>query len=144
MTDSDEIREPRGLPVFVVDGATFDDFAGFQRVVTALLDNYSWTGSLDAFNDILRGGFGTPENGWIWQWVNADLSRGALGYPATAARLQEILQTCHPANRREIAERLRAAELGEGPTLFDELVEIIKSHGPGGAEAEDCVFLELR
>ena len=30
-----------------------------------------------------------------------------------------------------------------GPTLFDEIVEIIREHGPGGREPEDGVILEL-
>ncbi len=36
-----------------------------------------------------------------------------------------------------------AAQRGEGPTLFDILVEIIRSHGPGGDEADEGVLLEL-
>jgi len=32
--------------------------------VVQLLRDYTWRRNLDAFNDILGGGFGTPDNGW--------------------------------------------------------------------------------
>jgi RNAse (barnase) inhibitor barstar len=72
-TDSD------ALPVLVVDGANFSDLDGFAREFSKLLRDYAWRGNLDAFNDILRGGFGTPEDGWLLRWLNSDLSRAALG-----------------------------------------------------------------
>lgn len=130
-------------PILVVDGSRFDDFAGFAREFTRLLDDHDWRGSLDAFNDILRGGFGTPEDGWTLRWINSARSRSALGYAATAQRLETLLATVHPTNLDWFQERLAAARRGEGPTLFDEIVEIIRSHGPGGAEAASGVVLEL-
>jgi RNAse (barnase) inhibitor barstar len=51
------------LPVLVIDGANFTDFDGFAAEFSRLLGNYTWRGNLDAFNDVLRGGFGTPEHG---------------------------------------------------------------------------------
>jgi hypothetical protein len=35
------------------------------------------------------------------------------------------------------------AQHGQGPTLFDEVVEIIRDHGPGGRECDDGITLEL-
>jgi hypothetical protein len=32
---------------------------------------------------------------------------------------------------------------GEGSTVFDWLIEIIRDHGPGGSESEDGVILDL-
>src|SRR5437667_7339532 len=40
-----------------------------------VLSNYDWQGNLDAFNDLLRGGFGTPEGGLILVWLNSEASR---------------------------------------------------------------------
>jgi hypothetical protein len=39
--------------------------------------------------------------------------------------------------------QLRPFPVALGPTLFDEIVEIIREHGPGGRESEDGVVLEL-
>ncbi|MFS8098726.1 barnase inhibitor [Lentzea alba] len=132
------------LPVLVVDGDLFSDFGGFAREFSKLLDDHVWKESLDAFNDILRGGFGTPERGWIFRWLNSDRSREALGYEATLKRLERMLVTCHPTNREHVQARIDSARRAEGPTLFDEIVEIIQIHGPGGSESADNVILELR
>jgi hypothetical protein len=110
---------------------------------TRLLDGHTWRGNLDAFNDILRGGFGTPETGWVLRWLNSDLSRAVLGYQATARRLERLLLTCHPSNRARIEAEILRARGGQGPTLFDEIVDIIRAHGPGGAESDDAILLEL-
>jgi RNAse (barnase) inhibitor barstar len=134
---------PANVPVLVIDGASFRDFEGFQREFSALLEDYTWHGNLDAFNDILRGGFGTPETGWVLRWLNSDLSRRALGYEATLERLEARLKACHPSNVDHFRQRIDMARRGEGPTLFDEIVEIIRVHGPGGEEQEDGVVLEL-
>ncbi|WP_432844757.1 barnase inhibitor [Amycolatopsis sp. CA-161197] len=131
------------LPVLVIDGSRFSDFAGFTREFSGLLDGYRWRGSLDAFNDVLRGGFGTPDGGWVLRWLDSRTSRAALGHEATILRLTELLRTCHPSNRPSIEARIAAARRGAGPTLFDEIVDIIRNHGPGGREAEDRVLLEL-
>jgi hypothetical protein len=129
--------------VLVIDGARFDDFEGFAREFSRLLDDYEWRGSLDAFNDILRGGFGTPEDSWVLMWCNSDRSRETLGYTATIKRLRGLLETCHPSNRESIRHRIEEAERGVGPTLFDEILEIIRIHGPGGSEEDNGVLLEL-
>jgi hypothetical protein len=104
---------------------------------------YAWHGNFDAFNDILRGGFGTPETGWILRWLNSDLSRRALGYEATLERLEALVKTCHPSNIDHRRQRIDMARRREGPTLFDEIVELIRVHGPGGEEEEHGVVLEL-
>jgi hypothetical protein len=96
------------LPVLVIDGASFSDFDGFTREFSRLLSDHTWHGNLNAFNDLLRGGFGTPENGWVLRWRHSESSRAALG-----------------------------------PALFDQIVGIIRDHGPGGDESEDGVLLEL-
>jgi hypothetical protein len=92
---------------------------------------------------VLRGGFGTPENGWVLRWLNSESSRFALGYEATARWLEQLLLTCHPSHRSAIEARIGSARRGHGPTLFDEIVNIIRDHGPGGDESEDGILLEL-
>jgi RNAse (barnase) inhibitor barstar len=131
------------LPVLIIDGALFSDLDGFAREFSKLLDHHTWRGNLDAFNDILRGGFGTPETGWVLRWVHSESSRDALGREETIHWLRQVLRTCHPANRGDVQARISGARRGEGPTLFDMLVEIIRNHGPGGKEAEDGIVLEL-
>ncbi|GGM55453.1 barstar family protein [Dactylosporangium sucinum] len=116
------------LPVLVIDGAEFSDFDGFAREFSKLLAGHTWSGNLDAFNDILRGGFGTPEGRWVLRWRHSERSRAALGYAATIDRLEGLLRTAHPSNRAAIRARIERARLSAGPTLFDELVEIINDN----------------
>lgn len=130
-------------PVRVIDGANFADFEGFAREFSKLLRDYTWNGNLDAFTDILRGGFGTPENGWTLRWQNSELSRAALGYEATIRWLEQIHLTCHPSNRPDVRDRIRNARQCRGRTIFDEIVEIIRDHAPEGEEPEDGIVLEL-
>jgi hypothetical protein len=132
------------LPVIEIDGTRFHDLDGFAAEFSAkALSGRRWGGHLDAFNDILRGGFGTPEGGFVLRWRNSSLSIDRLGYDETIRRFERIRRTCHPANVPRFEAELAAARRGEGPTLFDMIVEIIHTHGPGGSEAEDNVMLEL-
>jgi hypothetical protein len=108
------------------------------------MGSYRWQSNLDAFNDILRGGFGTPDEGFRLVWEYSDLSRERLGHVETARQLEFWLQCCHPSNRNSVAAQLQDAKAGKRPTIFEWLVEIIQDHGPGGKQSEDGVVLELR
>jgi RNAse (barnase) inhibitor barstar len=115
----------------------------FDEFSRAALDGTSWGRNLDAFNDVLRGGFGTPEGGFTLRWQNSAASRDSLDYPETVRQLQLRLERCHPTNQGSVGRELADAERGLGPTVFDWLVEIIAGHGPGGEEAESNVRLIL-
>jgi len=92
---------------YEIDGARFDTLDGFyDEVSRVLIPDAFWGRNLDAFSDILRGGFGTPEDGFTLRWTNHELSR---------KRLPE----------------------------FETLVEILRTHGPGGAESDDEATLVL-
>jgi RNAse (barnase) inhibitor barstar len=97
------------MPTFEIDGSRFSTLEEFyDEVHRVLIPLASWGRNLDAFNDILRGGFGTPEVGFEIRWKDHQLSRNRLGRK-----------------------------------LFETLVGIIETHGPGGMEAEDGVTLRL-
>lgn len=129
--------------VYELDGTRFDSLDGFYAELDDKLGLAPWGHNLDAFNDILRGGFGTPAGGFVLRWRHAERSRVALGYPETIRYLERKLGRCHPTNIPGVRADIEAARRGEGPTLFEILVEIIREHGPGGREAEDGVALEL-
>jgi hypothetical protein len=135
--------ETAGPPEFVVDGASFDDLAGFFTAITRTLGVCGWVRNLDALNDILRGGFGTPDGGFILRWANSALSAERLGWPETIRFLEKKLAVCHPANITSVQADLALARRGEGQTLFEIIVSIIQAHGPYGAEREDNVHLVL-
>ena len=129
---------------YEIDGRDFSTLEEFYDVISrVLISGEPWGHNLDAFNDILRGGFGTPEEGFVLRWRNSSVSRQRLGYPETVRQLELRLSRCHPSNRESVAAELEAARNGVGPTAFDWLVEIIRGHGEGGTQAGDGVALEL-
>ena len=134
---------PMSRPVFVLDGSRFDTLEGFFQEVEAVLALRGWGRNLDALNDVLRGGFGTPEGGFVLRWLHSARSREALGHAATARWLERRLQGTHPADVAAVGEDLERARARKGKTLFDILVEIVRAHGPGGPEEGDGVELQL-
>ncbi len=132
-------------PVIELRGDRIHDLESFwDEVSRSLMGGTYRTRTLDGFNDILRGGFGTPEGGFVLLWLDSETSRAALGTPETVRYLERKVHTCHPANVPSIQEELAKARRGEEPSLFDTLVELIRDHGAGGTEEEDGVDLELR
>lgn len=130
--------------VLTIDGSNFSTLEEFfDEIERMLIPGAAWGRNLDAFNDILRGDFGTPSGGFVLQWQASDLSRERLGRAETVRQLEARLRGCHPTNRASVAEELERARRGMGSTVFDWLVEIIRTHGIGGDEAEDGVELIL-
>ena len=132
------------LKVYTIDGSNFKNLEGFyDEISRVLIPGFDWGHNLDAFNDILRGGFGTPDEGFAFKWINADMSKDRLGYPETMKYLEKQLATCHASNREYVAEELEIARDGGGKTVFHLIVEIIRDHGLGGLEPDDNIELIL-
>jgi RNAse (barnase) inhibitor barstar len=132
-------------PVLEIDGNNFSTLEGFfQEISDSLIPGVDWGHNLDAFDDILRRGFGTPGEGFVLCWKNHELSRTRLGYGETVRQLQKRLARCHTQNIPVVEAQLLEAQQRVGPTAFDWLIEIIREHGPGGPQAEDSVELLLQ
>lgn len=128
----------------IIDGNNFSDEEGFYVETDRLLTrNLTWkTGhNLDAFNDLLRGGFGFHEPGEKLSiiWINAAKSKKDLGYEITEKHWERILNTCHPANREYVQEKILEAHNHSGETLFDMIVGIIRDSEDSG----HCCELEI-
>jgi RNAse (barnase) inhibitor barstar len=90
-----------GETVYEVCGdriASLEDF--YREIGEAVNGPGGYFGrNLDAFNDCLAGGFGTPDEGYVIRWLDSERSRQMLGYPETVRQLERTLERCHPANR---------------------------------------------
>ena len=138
-------KKYQSMKTYRIDGERFSTLEEFYKQISdTLIPNAKWGHNLDAFNDILRGGFGTPDEGFVLIWENSEVSRRRLGYPETVRVLERRLERCHPTSRRFVKKELRNAQENKGATVFDWLVEIIRVHGAGGEEAESNVVLKLR
>ena len=133
------------MRTYELDGRKFSTLEEFwEHFSDQVLSDHSWGCNLDAFNDVLRGGFGTPDEGFQLVWINSDLSRDLLGCSETVRQLEIRLESCHSSNRVAVASDLHAAKHKSGSTVFDWIVEIIETHGKGGEESEDGIELYLR
>jgi len=129
---------------FILDGTKITSLEAFyDQVSERLIPGSNWGRNLDAFNDILRGGFGTPEEGFVLRWADSEVSRRNLSHSETIRQLEKKLERCHLDNRELVRADLIRAQKGQGATVFDWLIEIIQIQGAGGEEALDNVKLVL-
>jgi len=106
-------------PTYEIDGQHFSTLEEFFAVIEhTLIPGAEWGRNLDAFNDILRGGFGTPEAGFVLRWRNAELSRDRLGYQETVRQLEKRMRRCHVTNRKYVKQELELARAGDGATVL--------------------------
>ncbi len=133
-------EKPRGRITVTIDGNHFDDIKGFHDEVNIkLCPTFKEYGrNLSAFEDVLKGGFLIHEYGEPIKlvWLNADKSKDDLGYEATLKQLEADEKTAHTANSQQINQAIIEANAQNGHTLFDSIVDIIKS--------QDNVTLELK
>ena len=67
------------LKVYEIDGRKFQTFQEFAKEFgDTVIEGYA-VSNLNAFNDVLRGGFGTPDEGFVLIWKHSDVSKLALG-----------------------------------------------------------------
>ncbi|MFJ8264273.1 hypothetical protein ACIQ4I_20405 [Rummeliibacillus sp. NPDC094406] len=115
--------------VFIIDGDKFSNFKGFCKEFSdiVLSGKCKWHGNLDAFNDILFGGFGDIEcdEQFTVIWRNSVKSKVDLGYSETIVKLNEILNNCHQSNEEKVIQEIKDAKMKKGPTIFDWIEEII-------------------
>lgn len=116
-----------------IDGNKFSNLTSFYNEVESKLTkdiNWKIGRSLDAFNDILRGGVGVYEHEEpiTLTWINYDKSQQDLGWDETISYIESKLTTCHPSNREFVLKELDEAREGKGVTLAQIIVGIILEH----------------
>ena len=113
-----------------IDGDNFSDFEGFVREFNPAVfgDDRTWYGSLDQLNDLLRGGFGSPEGNFTIEWINSHKSQKDLGKEATLAWLEARKDRVHPVNKEHWAMQIELMKHNTGETLFSMVVDIIVRH----------------
>jgi RNAse (barnase) inhibitor barstar len=115
--------------ILAIDGNKFSDFETFVAEVSVKIfdDDKTWSGSLDQLNDMLRGGYGTPDEPFSVRWVNSKKSQTHLGHEAMLEWLVGHRKVVHPSNMAMWEKRIELAQNGEGETLFLKIVDIIVS-----------------
>lgn len=90
------------MKILTIDGNNFSDLNGFYNEIDKILTkDLDWkTGhNLDAYNDLLRGGFGVHEYGEpiVLRWLNYEKSKRELGNDLILIIL-EITLDCNNSN----------------------------------------------
>ncbi|WP_341833065.1 hypothetical protein AACH28_12425 [Sphingobacterium thalpophilum] len=120
------------LGVAVVDGCNINDIASFYEEINAVyMSSESWKiGSLDGFDDLLYGGFGTFKDAasHCIVWKDIVHSRTSLGLETTLAYYQGKLGAQSPFNQTHFQKKLDELKAGRGETYFDIVADIIRSH----------------
>ncbi|MCE7063116.1 barstar family protein [Dyadobacter sp. CY343] len=117
----------------VINGSLVEDIASFYDEINRVFmadENWKIGPSLDAFDDLLYGGFGVIRNAERVEvvWQDIEKSRAALGYEATKAYFLEKLKPGSQFNSVLFEAKLAALENGTGETYFDTILNIIAEH----------------
>lgn len=118
----------------LIDANRFSTLASFyQEVENTCTKDLGWSigRNLDAFNDVLRGGFGVHdyEEPVRLIWLHSDKSRKDLGWTETVNYLTAKLTTCSPSTVASVKKELALAESRTSKTLFEIILDIVKEHG---------------
>jgi len=117
----------------IFDGNNIHDIPSFYEEVNRIfLAGVDWKlgHSLDAFNDMLYGGYGRIKgNGEVELiWKNFEQNRKDLGMELTKAYYEEKLKFPEKFNTDFVQEKLAELADGKGQTYFDIIQEIIADH----------------
>jgi RNAse (barnase) inhibitor barstar len=115
----------------IIDGNNFDSLDKFyNEIENKMTKGLDWKigRNLDAYNDILRGGFGVHdyEEPIKIKWINSGQSKKNLGQEETIKYLEEKIKRCHPTNTPSVQQDLENAKRGQGQTLFEFIIEITR------------------
>ncbi len=110
------VTTAKETPAFVIDGSHIGSWPDLVAAINAFIPQSDWRGnSLDALDDILYGGYGTPDR-FVVVWQASETSRARLGYEATKAHFKNV------PNFDQLYEA------GHLTTLFSSVVNIFRSH----------------
>ena len=117
----------------IIEGKNITDIETFYKEINRVfMQNENWkiAQSLDAFNDLLYGGFGEIKGKENIQlvWKNSEENKKSLGLQPTLAFYQNKLKSPEIFNTNFIINKIDELEKGTGLTFFDIVIEIIADH----------------
>lgn len=118
---------------FVIDGNRIKDKSSlYEEINRKFMQEESWklAESLDAFDDLLYGGFGAIKEKEEIKivWLNFDSNKEAFGLDFTRNFYKEKLEQPENFDSKLVRRQLDDLERGEGQTYFEIIEEIISSH----------------
>lgn len=117
--------------VYEIDGSAINDLDDLYRLLGEAVNGQGgYLGAnLDALNDCLGGGFGTPQDrNCMFLLHHSSHAISALGFDETIRQLERRLAQSHRANRQQISRELELARHHEGPVAFDWIQATFREH----------------
>jgi RNAse (barnase) inhibitor barstar len=121
------------IPQINLEGTNIHDISSFYKEINRVfMQNEDWDlgESLDAFNDLLYGGFGIlkglPNIKLVWN--DSKKCSHALGYDTTKAYYLRKLEPGSTFDRAYHEQKLAELETGNGRTYFEIILDIISEH----------------
>lgn len=117
----------------IIEGRNIHGIASFYDEINRVFmadEDWKLGPSLDAFDDLLYGGYGALKGDApvILIWRQMEMSREHLGLAATRTHYLTKLDDPERFNIERIRSDLDTLEREGGPTYFDIVQEIIASH----------------
>ena len=119
--------------VFEINGCEVIDIPTFYKEINRVfMSNENWkiAESLDAFDDLLYGGFGAIKNNETVKivWKNFEQNRKILGKELTKQFYLKKLEQPEVFNTEFVKKQLDELLQGIGKTYFEIILEIIANH----------------
>lgn len=116
-----------------IEGGNIHDIPSFyDEINRVFMAGEGWTlgQSLDAFSDLLYGGFGAIKGNEpvTLVWTQFEKNRADLGHELTREFLRNKLSQPDRYDVARIGRELEDLEAGRGPTYFEILLQIIGEH----------------
>ncbi|MEH3121593.1 MAG: ribonuclease inhibitor [Sphingomonas phyllosphaerae] len=121
------------MKTLTIRGRSIRDIPSFYAEINRVFmagEDWKLGESLDAFNDLLFGGYGAiagPEPVEL-VWEDIEASRVALGIDTTRAHLLGKLRQPERYSVAVIQQQLDRLEGRDGSTYFDTILDIIREH----------------
>jgi hypothetical protein len=116
-------------PEYILDGRRVTTLEAFhEEIGRVLLAGRPPSDDPDTLDALLGGEYGRLPESFRLVWRDAGVAREALGYDGTVNHFLKRLRDCPPTVLIKTAWALRAVLRGQGPTLYDRLVETIRRY----------------
>jgi RNAse (barnase) inhibitor barstar len=114
--------------VITIDGQDFSTLEEFYQTIGRIIigSHYAGSGNLDWLNDILFWPCGEEMTPYTLIWRNSEESRRRLGHTETVRQMEQWKVWQFPFGNSKAVSDIDRARHGEGPTVFDWLVEVIE------------------
>lgn len=127
------IKYNNPMKSITIEGKNITDIATFyQEINRVFMSNENWkiAPSLDAFNDLLYGGFGAIDSKepTTLIWKNFEENRKTLGLKTTKKFYESKLTAPEIYNINFVKGKITALESSNGSTYFEIILEIISDH----------------